>query len=185
MTQASLRAAIIIVPQDGHGALFNDTVEYNIAYGLPGRPAPRSGGGARGATSTTSSPTPKGYETTPASAGSNSPAARSSASRSRTLLKNPPILIFDEATSALTLANERAIQAELKSARAGQDGAGRAHRLSTVVDAQRILVLHQGASSRRGTHDELLAAAGATPRCGGCRTRDRRLRPWRPVAGTS
>ena len=79
----------------------------------------------------------------------------------RTLLKNPPILIFDEATSALDSANERAIQAELKSAAQGKTALVIAHRLSTVVDAHQIVVLEQGRIVERGTHAELLARGRA------------------------
>ena len=75
----------------------------------------------------------------------------------RTLLKNPPILIFDEATSALDSANEHAIQAELQSAAQGKTTLVIAHRLSTVVDADEILVLEQGRIVERGTHAQLLA----------------------------
>jgi ATP-binding cassette subfamily B protein len=78
----------------------------------------------------------------------------------RTLLKNPPIVIFDEATSALDSANERAIQAELRTAAANKTTLVIAHRLSTVVDAHEILVLEHGTVVERGTHAELLAANG-------------------------
>ena len=78
----------------------------------------------------------------------------------RTLLKDPPILIFDEATSALDSANERAIQAELRSAARGKTTLVIAHRLSTVVEAHEILVLEDGTIVERGTHDALLAAGG-------------------------
>jgi len=78
----------------------------------------------------------------------------------RTLLKNPPILIFDEATSALDSANERAIQAELRSAAQGKTALVIAHRLSTVVDAHEIFVLEQGRVVERGAHAELLAQGG-------------------------
>jgi len=78
----------------------------------------------------------------------------------RTLLKNPPVLIFDEATSALDSANERAIQAELKSASRNKTTLVIAHRLSTVVDAHEILVLEAGEIVERGTHAQLLARQG-------------------------
>jgi ATP-binding cassette subfamily B protein len=78
----------------------------------------------------------------------------------RTLLKNPPIVIFDEATSALDSANERAIQAELRTAAANKTTLVIAHRLSTVVDAHEILVLEHGTLIERGTHAQLLATNG-------------------------
>ncbi len=78
----------------------------------------------------------------------------------RTLLKDPPILIFDEATSALDSANERAIQAELKSAAQGKTALVIAHRLSTVIDAHEILVMDAGHVVERGTHAQLLARGG-------------------------
>jgi ATP-binding cassette subfamily B protein len=78
----------------------------------------------------------------------------------RTLLKNPPIVIFDEATSALDSANERAIQAELRTAAANKTTLVIAHRLSTVVDAHEILVLDHGTVVERGTHADLLASSG-------------------------
>jgi len=78
----------------------------------------------------------------------------------RTLLKNPPIMIFDEATSALDSANERAIQAELQTAARNKTALVIAHRLSTVVDADEILVMEGGRIVERGTHAALLARDG-------------------------
>jgi ATP-binding cassette subfamily B protein len=78
----------------------------------------------------------------------------------RTLLKNPPLLIFDEATSALDSANERAIQAELRSAARGKTALVIAHRLSTIVDAHEIVVLEEGRVVERGSHPALLARGG-------------------------
>jgi ATP-binding cassette subfamily B protein len=78
----------------------------------------------------------------------------------RTLLKNPPVVIFDEATSALDSANERAIQAELKTAAQNKTALVIAHRLSTVVDAHEILVMDAGRIVERGTHQALLAMGG-------------------------
>jgi ABC-type transport system involved in Fe-S cluster assembly fused permease/ATPase subunit len=86
----------------------------------------------------------------------------------RTLLKNPPVLIFDEATSALDSANERAIQAELRSAAQGKTALVIAHRLSTVVDAHEIVVLEQAAWSSAAPMPSCWRRAGAMPRCGGC-----------------
>ncbi len=105
--------------------------------------------------------TPKGYETTVGERGLKlSGGEKQRVAIARTLLKNPPIVIFDEATSALDTANERAIQAELKSAAQDKTTLVIAHRLSTVVDAHEILVLDDGVIVERGTHAELLAAAG-------------------------
>ena len=105
--------------------------------------------------------TPKGYDTLVGERGLKlSGGEKQRVAIARTLLKNPPVLIFDEATSALDSANERAIQAELKSAARNKTALVIAHRLSTVVDAHQILVMEQGCVVERGTHAELLAAGG-------------------------
>ncbi|MGI9153136.1 MAG: ABCB family ABC transporter ATP-binding protein/permease, partial [Rubrivivax sp.] len=160
VTQASLRAAIGIVPQDT--VLFNDTVEYNIAYGRPGATREQVEAAARAAhihdfiTST-----PQGYGTMVGERGLKlSGGEKQRVAIARTLLKNPPIVIFDEATSALDSANERAIQAELKTAAQGKTALVIAHRLSTVVDAHEIVVLDAGRVVERGPHAELLALDG-------------------------
>ena len=160
VTQGSLRQAIGIVPQDT--VLFNDTVEYNIAYGRPGATRAEVEAAARAAhIHGFIAGTPKGYDTMVGERGLKlSGGEKQRVAIARTLLKNPPILIFDEATSALDSANERAIQAELKSAAAGKTALVIAHRLSTVVDAHRILVLEQGRLVESGTHAELLALGG-------------------------
>jgi ATP-binding cassette, subfamily B, heavy metal transporter len=160
VTQSSLRAAIGIVPQDT--VLFNDTVEYNIAYGRPGASRVEVEAAARAAhIHDFIASTPKGYHAIVGERGLKlSGGEKQRVAIARTLLKNPPVLIFDEATSALDSANERAIQAELKSAAQGKTALVIAHRLSTVVDAHQIVVLEQGSVVERGAHAELLARGG-------------------------
>jgi ATP-binding cassette subfamily B protein len=160
VTQSSLRASIGIVPQDT--VLFNDTVEYNIAYGRPGASYEEVVGAAQAAhIHAFIASTPKGYETMVGERGLKlSGGEKQRVAIARTLLKNPPILIFDEATSALDSANERAIQAELKSVSQGKTALVIAHRLSTVVDAHEIVVLEAGRVVERGAHAELLARGG-------------------------
>ncbi|MCB8747093.1 ABC transporter ATP-binding protein/permease [Rhodoferax sp. U2-2l] len=160
VTQASVRAAIGIVPQDT--VLFNDTVEYNIAYGRPGASRSEVEAAARAAhIHSFIAATPKGYETMVGERGLKlSGGEKQRVAIARTLLKNPPILIFDEATSALDSANERAIQAELQSVAQNKTTLVIAHRLSTVVDAHEILVMEAGHILERGTHAALLAANG-------------------------
>jgi ATP-binding cassette, subfamily B, heavy metal transporter len=160
VTQSSLRASIGIVPQDT--VLFNDTVEYNIAYGRTGASRAEVEVAARAAhIHDFIVSTPKGYDAIVGERGLKlSGGEKQRVAIARTLLKNPPILIFDEATSALDSANERAIQAELRSAAQGKTALVIAHRLSTVVDAHCIIVLEQGRLVESGTHAELLARAG-------------------------
>jgi ATP-binding cassette, subfamily B, heavy metal transporter len=160
VTQSSVRQAIGIVPQDT--VLFNDTVEYNIAYGRPGASRAEVEDAARAARiHDFIAATPKGYGTLVGERGLKlSGGEKQRVAIARTLLKNPPILIFDEATSALDSANERAIQAELQSTAQGKTTLVIAHRLSTVVDAHEILVLDAGRIIERGTHAELLARGG-------------------------
>jgi ABC-type transport system involved in Fe-S cluster assembly fused permease/ATPase subunit len=160
VTQASLRQSIGIVPQDT--VLFNDTVEYNIAYGQAGATRAQVEAAARAAhIHDFIVATPKGYDTMVGERGLKlSGGEKQRVAIARTLLKNPPILIFDEATSALDSANERAIQAELRSAAQGKTALVIAHRLSTVVDAHQIVVLEQGRVVEQGAHAELLALGG-------------------------
>jgi len=160
VTQASVRRAIGIVPQDT--VLFNDTVAYNIRYGRPGATDEQVRAAARAAhIHDFIAATPLGYDTVVGERGLKlSGGEKQRVAIARTLLKDPPVLIFDEATSALDSANERAIQAELKSAARGKTTLVIAHRLSTVVDADQILVLERGRIVERGTHLQLLAADG-------------------------
>jgi len=160
VTQSSLRGAIGIVPQDT--VLFNDTVEYNIAYGRPGATHAEVEAAARAAhIHQFIAATPRGYQTMVGERGLKlSGGEKQRVAIARTLLKNPPLLIFDEATSALDSANERAIQAELRSVSQGKTALVIAHRLSTVVDAHQIVVLDKGRVVERGPHAELLALDG-------------------------
>jgi ATP-binding cassette subfamily B protein len=160
VTQDSLRRAIGIVPQDT--VLFNDTVGYNIAYGRPGAEASQVQAAAAAAhIHQFIAGTPDGYDTMVGERGLKlSGGEKQRVAIARTLLKNPPILIFDEATSALDSANERAIQAELKSAAQGKTALVIAHRLSTIVDAHAIVVLDGGRVVEVGNHAELLARDG-------------------------
>ncbi len=160
VTQASVRQSIGIVPQDT--VLFNDTVEYNIAYGKPGATHEQVEEAARAARiHDFIASTPLGYKTMVGERGLKlSGGEKQRVAIARTLLKNPPVVIFDEATSALDSANERAIQAELRATAQNKTTLVIAHRLSTVVDAHEILVMDGGRIVERGHHAELLAANG-------------------------
>jgi ATP-binding cassette subfamily B protein len=160
VTQASVRKALGIVPQDT--VLFNDSVAYNIAYGRPGASQAEIEGAAKAARiHDFIASTPKGYQTSVGERGLKlSGGEKQRVAIARTLLKDPPILVFDEATSALDSANERAIQAELSSVAQNKTTLVIAHRLSTVVDAHEILVMDSGHIVERGNHAALLAQQG-------------------------
>ena len=160
VTQASVRQSIGIVPQDT--VLFNDTVEYNIAYGKPGATHEEVEEAAKAARiHDFIVSTPLGYATMVGERGLKlSGGEKQRVAIARTLLKNPPVVIFDEATSALDSANERAIQSELRTAAQNKTTLVIAHRLSTVIDAHEILVMDAGRIVERGTHAQLLAADG-------------------------
>jgi ATP-binding cassette subfamily B protein len=160
VTQHSLRAAIGIVPQDT--VLFNDTILYNIRYGRPEASADEVIAAARAAhIHDFIESLPLKYESTVGERGLKlSGGEKQRVAIARAILKNPSILIFDEATSALDSKSERAIQAELERIARGRTALVIAHRLSTVMDADQILVLDHGRIVERGTHGELLAAQG-------------------------
>lgn len=160
VTQASLRRAIGIVPQDT--VLFNDTIAYNIAYGRTDASQEEIEQAAHAARiHDFIVAQPQGYATQVGERGLKlSGGEKQRVAIARTLLKNPPILIFDEATSALDSANERAIQNELRTVAQGKTTLVIAHRLSTVVDAHEILVMDAGRIIERGSHSQLLALGG-------------------------
>ena len=161
LTQASLRAAIGIVPQDT--VLFNDTLLYNIQYGRPEASREEVEAAARAAQlEAFIERLPDGYETRVGERGLKlSGGEKQRVAIARALLKNPAILIFDEATSALDSKTEKAIQAQLEEAAEGRTALVIAHRLSTVMNADEILVLDQGHIVERGRHHQLLARGGA------------------------
>jgi len=158
--QASLRAAIAIVPQDT--VLFNDTIFYNILYGRPSASREEVEAAARAAhIHEFILRLPDGYETEVGERGLKlSGGEKQRVAIARALLKNPAVLIFDEATSALDSKSEKAIQAELDRIQVGRTTLVIAHRLSTVMGADRILVMDAGRIVERGSHAELLATGG-------------------------
>ena len=160
VTQASLHNAIGVVPQDT--VLFNDTIYYNIAYGRADATQADIEAAAKAAqihdfvTSL-----PLGYNTTVGERGLKlSGGEKQRVGIARTLLKNPPILLLDEATSALDTETEHDIQESLIAMGQGRTVLIIAHRLSTVVHADQIVVLEQGKIVEQGSHDELLAKEG-------------------------
>lgn len=160
LKQASLRAAIGIVPQDT--VLFNDTLGYNIGYGKTGSSQEEIERAARLAhIHEFIVSLPDGYETRVGERGLKlSGGEKQRVAIARTILKNPAILVFDEATSALDTQTEREIQAHLREVSRDHTTLVIAHRLSTVVDADEIIVLEAGEIIERGRHDALLAANG-------------------------
>jgi ATP-binding cassette, subfamily B, heavy metal transporter len=160
VTQKSLRAAIGMVPQDT--VLFNDTIRYNIRYGRPDATDEEVEAAAKLArihdfvTSL-----PKGYDALVGERGLKlSGGEKQRVSIARTILKGPPILILDEATSALDSLTEQEIQAALKTVASNRTTLVIAHRLSTVVEADEIIVLDGGRIAERGTHTALLRKKG-------------------------
>ena len=160
VTQLSLRRAIGVVPQDT--VLFNDTVAANIAYGRPGASQAEIEAAARVAqihdfiTSL-----PEGYAAKVGERGLKlSGGEKQRVAIARVMLKNPPLLVLDEATSALDSRTEQALRGALERVAAGRTTLVIAHRLSTVIDADEIVVLERGRIVERGTHPALLARRG-------------------------
>ena len=160
VTQTSLRAAIGMVPQDT--VLFNDTIRYNIRYGRPGATDEEVEEAARMAQiHDFVISLPKGYDALVGERGLKlSGGEKQRVSIARTILKGPPILILDEATSALDSFTEHQIQEALKKVSENRTTLVIAHRLSTVIDADEIIVLDRGQVAERGTHQELLTEGG-------------------------
>jgi ATP-binding cassette, subfamily B, heavy metal transporter len=160
VTQESLRAAIGVVPQDT--VLFNDTIHYNIAYGRVGATQDEIERAARLAqVHDFIMSLPEGYDTRVGERGLKlSGGEKQRVAIARTILKDPRILILDEATSALDTRTEQDIQAALRAVARHRTTLVIAHRLSTVVDADEIIVLQDGSVAERGRHTALLARDG-------------------------
>lgn len=160
VTQASLRAAVALVPQDV--ALFNDSIRANIAFARPDADEAAIWAAAEAAElADFIRNLPEGMETRVGERGLKlSGGERQRVGIARALLADPCILILDEATSALDSRTEAAIQKTLRKARAGRTTLVVAHRLSTVADAEQILVLKAGRIVERGAHHELVARQG-------------------------
>jgi ATP-binding cassette subfamily B protein len=161
VTQESLRASIGIVPQDT--VLFNDSIYYNILYGRPGAATSEVESAARLARiHDFITALPDGYKSNVGERGLKlSGGEKQRVAIARTILKSPAILLFDEATSALDTHTEKEIQESLREVSSNRTSLQIAHRLSTVIDADEILVLEAGQISERGRHTELLARNGA------------------------
>jgi ABC-type transport system involved in Fe-S cluster assembly fused permease/ATPase subunit len=160
VTQESLRHAIGVVPQDT--VLFNDTIRYNIAYGRPGATDAEVEQAAKLAqVHDFVLRLPDGYETRVGERGLKlSGGEKQRVAIARTILKDPRILILDEATSALDTRTEQDIQAALRGVSAGRTTLVIAHRLSTVVEADEIIVLQDGRIAERGSHTALMGEDG-------------------------
>ena len=160
LVQTSLRHAIGVVPQDT--VLFNDTIRYNIAYGRPGATEEEVVEAAKLAqVHDFVMKLPEGYKTMVGERGLKlSGGEKQRVAIARTILKNPRILILDEATSALDTRTEQEIQSALRGVSRNRTTLVIAHRLSTVVEADEIIVLQDGQIVERGSHGVLIAADG-------------------------
>jgi ATP-binding cassette, subfamily B, heavy metal transporter len=160
VTQASLRSAIGMVPQDT--VLFNDTIRYNIRYGRwDASDAEVEAAAQLAQIDSFIRLSPKGYETQVGERGLKlSGGEKQRVAIARTVLKGPPILVLDEATSALDSHTEHEIQEALERVSRNRTSLVIAHRLSTIVAADEIIVLDQGKIAERGTHAGLLASGG-------------------------
>ena len=160
LTQKSLRSALGLVPQDV--VLFNDTIRANLSYGKPDASDEEIEEAARRAQLLDFiNGLPEGWETRVGERGLKlSGGEKQRVGIARVILTNPAILVLDEATSALDSATEQAVQEALDEAAKGRTTLSVAHRLSTVRNADEIIVLDAGEIVERGTHSELLAAGG-------------------------
>jgi ATP-binding cassette subfamily B protein len=171
LAQRSLRKQLGVVLQDPH--LFNDTVHANIAYGRPEATRAEVEAAARAAFAHDFIlELPEGYDTVVKERGSRlSGGQRQRIAIARALLKDPPVLIFDEPTSALDVESEASIQAALRTLLKGRTSIIIAHRLSTVADADRIVMLRDGRIVETGTHAELVERGGQYARMVGQQAR--------------
>ncbi len=160
VTQSSLRSIIGTVPQDT--VLFNDTLYMNIMYGRLGSTKEEVEAAAAAANLTSFiASLPDGYDTIVGERGLKlSGGEKQRVAIARAILKNPPIVIFDEATSSLDSESERAIMSAIKNVSTDRTTLTIAHRLSTIVDSDQIIVLDAGRIVERGTHHELLTKKG-------------------------
>lgn len=172
VTQSSLRKAIGVVPQDT--VLFNDSIYFNIAYGRPDASRGEVMAAAQAAhIHAFIASLPEGYDTLVGERGVKlSGGEKQRVAIARALLKDPAILIFDEATSALDSYTEKVIQEELATISRNRTTLVVAHRLSTIVDADLILVLANGHVAEQGTHQQLLEKEGQYARLWNLQQRD-------------